>query len=212
MIDTAKLKEAITQIIRDRMVSSWETNRVEHAADLIIDELIEPLRQELSELRVAAEREAQREKTMQDLADQAQELDMGYEAAAQESRAKIKRAWAEVAEKVAKDAALSGTVERGAVTEERLLPCDVMVPPTTVIREGCKIGTLLEAIEHRRGRANAALSFRPAAPQVTREEIAVAACGTGVLCDDPIDGRQSGSCHLCGGVAERIMALIGRPA
>lgn len=31
------------------------------------------------------------------------------------------------------------------------LPCDVMVPPYTIIRKGCKLSTLLEAISHREG-------------------------------------------------------------
>lgn len=31
------------------------------------------------------------------------------------------------------------------------LPCDVMVPPRTLIRKGCKLSTLLEAMRHREG-------------------------------------------------------------
>lgn len=34
---------------------------------------------------------------------------------------------------------------------DRVLPCDVMVPPRTIIRAGCKFSTLLRAIDAREG-------------------------------------------------------------
>lgn len=46
----------------------------------------------------------------------------------------------------------------------------------------------------------------------SRDDLARAACGSGILCDDPIDGREAGSCSRCGGVADRIRALPASPA
>jgi len=52
------------------------------------------------------------------------------------------------------------------------LPCDVMVPPRTIIRKGCKLSTLLEAIKHREGQGPHATMFSeratlPASERVT---------------------------------------------
>lgn len=45
------------------------------------------------------------------------------------------------------------------MAEDDLLPCDVMVPPRTIIRKGCKLSTLLEAISHREGRSHRYTTF-----------------------------------------------------
>lgn len=67
-----------------------------------------------------------------------------------------------------------------------------------------------DCIRFRDELSDAILSLFGAQPaKVTREEVARAACGSGVLCVDPIDGRMAGSCHLCGGVADRVAALFG---
>jgi hypothetical protein len=57
------------------------------------------------------------------------------------------------------------------VNHDDVLPCDVMLPPNTIIRRGCKLSTLLEAMAHRREQLPDKTTFSdPLGPDNVRDD------------------------------------------
>lgn len=58
-----------------------------------------------------------------------------------------------------------------AVIFDEVLPCDVRLPPVTTIRKGCKVSTLMTAIQHRATYEEKDLAFTSPDQPVTDEEL-----------------------------------------